>query len=165
MRNAPRWIAAMAAVLLLSGAWACGRDSGVARQSPPAGAPANVVPQIPLRPGLPAARTDMRNPYAGDTRALAEGNRLYDWMNCSGCHFAGGGGIGPPLMDEDWIYGGEPAQIFDSIASGRANGMPAYGDKLAAEQIWHIVAYVETLSQTEKREERGQPGDPRRHER
>jgi hypothetical protein len=83
----------------------------------------------------------------------------------SGCHFAGGGGIGPPLMDDDWIYGGEPAQIFDSIASGRANGMPAYGDMLAAEQVWHIVAYVETLSQIERREERGQPGDPRRHER
>lgn len=166
MRSAPRWIAAMSAVLVLAVLTACDRDTRVVRrQSPSAGERAGGVPQIPLRPGVPVSAEAPSNPYAGDMRALAEGNRLYDWMNCSGCHFAGGGGIGPPLMDDDWIYGGEPAQIFDSIASGRANGMPAYGDKLAAEQIWHIVAYVETLSDVDRREERGQPGDPRRHER
>lgn len=90
------------------------------------------------------ARID--NPYAGDAGAHAEGKRLYSWMNCSGCHFEGGGGIGPPLMDDDWIYGGAPAQIYDSIASGRANGMPTFGDKLEPQQIWQIVTYVESLN-------------------
>jgi cytochrome c oxidase cbb3-type subunit III len=166
MQSALRWTTAMSAVFLLAVLTACDRDTRVVRrQSPPAGDRAGGVPQTPLRPGMPARAEPAKNPYAGDMRAIEEGNRLYDWMNCSGCHFAGGGGIGPPLMDDDWIYGGEPAQIFDSIASGRANGMPAYGDMLAAEQVWHIVAYVETLSQIERREERGQPGDPRRHER
>lgn len=131
----------------------CDREPRELRhQAPPGGERPAGVRQIPLRPGLPAAEPARGNPYAGDAIALHEGRRLYHWMNCSGCHFAGGGGIGPPLMDEDWIYGDRPEQIFDSIANGRANGMPAYGDKLAAEQVWKIVAYVETLSS-------GQGGD------
>lgn len=111
---------------------------------------ADGVRQVPLRPGVPASDPQpVANPYAADERALADGERLYNWMNCSGCHFAGGGGIGPPLMDDDWIYGGRPEQIFDSIVNGRANGMPAYGDKLSADQVWHIVAHVQRLHQPE----------------
>ena len=36
--------------------------------------------------------------YAGDPHAIAEGARLFDWYNCSGCHFHGAGGIGPAFM-------------------------------------------------------------------
>lgn len=141
------WMGALIVVSASLVGLACDRDPRVARQQTPASVPPpEVVPQIPLVPGRAGGARDMSNPYAGDTRALAEGERLYHWMNCSGCHFNGGGGIGPPLMDDDWIYGGAPAQIFDSIASGRANGMPTYGDKLPSEQIWQIVAFVETLN-------------------
>jgi cytochrome c oxidase cbb3-type subunit III len=130
---------------------ACDRDARVQRhQSPPAGQRPDAVQQLPLVPGIPVARAESRNPYEGDNRALEEGRRLYAWMNCSGCHFEGGGGIGPPLYGDQWIYGGEPAQLFDSIAAGRANGMPAYGAKLASEQIWHIVTYVQILGTDEE---------------
>jgi cytochrome c oxidase cbb3-type subunit III len=142
---------------------ACDRDArGPAwrrrRRRPAHGAAA---PARAGRAGRVAARGP--NPFAGDSRAIAEGRRLYDWMNCSGCHFEGGGGIGPPLMDDDWIYGGRrPTQIFDSIASGRANGMPAYGDKLPPEQIWQIVAYVQSLGEgTDDRTRRGHPRSPK----
>jgi cytochrome c oxidase cbb3-type subunit III len=37
--------------------------------------------------------------YEGNAPAIAEGQRLYNWMNCSGCHFHGGGGMGVALMD------------------------------------------------------------------
>lgn len=126
---------------------ACQREAVVVqRQVPPGGEPAGGVPQTSLVPGLPVTTfVEPQNPYSGDVQGIHEGRRLYHWMNCSGCHFGGGGGIGPPLMDDDWIHGGRPAQIFDSIASGRANGMPAYGAMLASDQIWQIVAYVETL--------------------
>lgn len=146
-RLAPRRPVLLAAGLLLAcGAASCDRGPRELRQAaPPGGARAEGVRQVPLRPGIPTGQPDRTNPYAGNVLALEEGRRLYHWMNCSGCHFAGGGGIGPPLMDDDWIYGGRPDQIFDSVANGRANGMPAYGDKLAADQIWQIVAYVETL--------------------
>ncbi len=134
-------------VLLAPWVWGCGGSAPKDDASAPAAAPPDAVRQVDLLPGTPVAPTPRVNPFADDAHARAEGRRLYDWMNCSGCHFAGGGGIGPPLMDDDWIYGGRPDQIFDSIASGRANGMPAYGDKLAAGQIWRIVAHVESLGE------------------
>ena len=38
--------------------------------------------------------------YAANAYHIGEGQRLYSWMNCSGCHGpAGGGGMGPSLMD------------------------------------------------------------------
>jgi cytochrome c oxidase cbb3-type subunit III len=159
--------AGAAAAALLAIGVACDRDSRVVRrQAPPAGQLGGGVRQLPFEPGVPAPRPEVRNPYEGDKRALEEGARLYDWFNCSGCHFAGGGGIGPALMDGDWIYGGEPHQIYDSIASGRANGMPAYGAKVPAQQIWFIVAYVQSLdTDAEERRREGAPEDPRQHER
>ena len=35
--------------------------------------------------------------------------------------------MGPPLMDDKWIYGYEPEQVFATIVEGRPNGMPAFG--------------------------------------
>jgi cytochrome c oxidase cbb3-type subunit 3 len=67
-------------------------------------------------------------------------------MNCSGCHFQGGGGIGPPLMDSEWIYGSEPENIFETIVEGRPNGMPSFRGKLGNDQIWQLVAYVRSMS-------------------
>lgn len=140
-----------ASIALLIGAVlaACNRDAPPPAQPLAAGAaPPGAVQQVPLVPGLPSARRPSESPHKGDAQARAEGKRLYMWMNCAGCHFEGGGGIGPALMDVDWIYGGQPAQIFDSIAAGRANGMPAYGDKLSTDQIWLIVEHVISLGET-----------------
>ena len=54
--------------------------------------------------------------------------------------------MGPPLSDEEWMYGAEPENIFVTISGGRPNGMPAFGGKLSNQQIWQLVAYVRTLS-------------------
>lgn len=143
-----------AAILWALAAAACGRDAVMGEGVAAPGSRAEGPRQVSLRPGLPSAEPEPRNPVAGDARSRAEGLRLYGWMNCSGCHFEGGGGIGPPLMDDDWIYGGRPAQIFDTIADGRANGMPAYGDKLSVDQIWLIVAHVQSLSRPGAGDER-----------
>jgi cytochrome c oxidase cbb3-type subunit 3 len=83
--------------------------------------------------------------YDDNAYAIAEGKRLYRWYNCSGCHFNGGGGIGPPLMDSEWRYGSDPASLFASITQGRPNGMPSYGGHLPDDQVWKIVAYVRSM--------------------
>jgi cytochrome c oxidase cbb3-type subunit 3 len=98
------------------------------------------------RDGGPAAARDVANPYANDAWALAEGQQLFQWMNCVGCHAQGGGGMGPPLMDAPWRYGAEPAQVFASIVEGRPNGMPSYRDELTTQQVWQLVTYVRALS-------------------
>ena len=67
-------------------------------------------------------------------------------MNCYGCHANGGGAIGPALMDDKWIYGSQPDQIFATIVEGRPNGMPAFHGKLPDYQVWQLAAYVRSLS-------------------
>lgn len=78
--------------------------------------------------------------------SMAQGKQLYDAYNCVGCHAHGGGGMGPPLMDEKWIYGSEPQQIYGSIVYGRPNGMPSFHGKIPDSQVWPIVAYVRSMS-------------------
>lgn len=87
------------------------------------------------------------NPYANNPMAIIQGRKLFNSMNCSGCHAPqGGGGMGPPLSDDQWIYGSSPAQIYLTIAQGRPNGMPAFGSILPDDSIWKLVAYINTLN-------------------
>lgn len=103
---------------------------------------------VPIGPP-PGPDPDMdvaSNPYQGDAGAMQEGRRLFVWFNCAGCHGShAGGGMGPSLRDPTWIYGNGEAEIFSSIANGRAYGMPAWGTKLPEEQIWRIVTYIGVL--------------------
>jgi cytochrome c oxidase cbb3-type subunit III len=77
---------------------------------------------------------------------LSQGKRLFRWYNCSGCHSNGGGGMGPALMDEKWIYGPAPEQIFATIMEGRPNGMPSFRGRIPEEQVWQLVGYVRSMS-------------------
>jgi len=87
-----------------------------------------------------------RNPYAGNAWGVGQGKRLYTLYNCVGCHANGGGGMGPALMDDRWIYGSDDASVFETIARGRPNGMPAFGSRITESQIWMLAAYVESMS-------------------
>ena len=98
-----------------------------------------------MRAGPARRPPPMENPYEGNSYAAAEGQRLFEWYNCAGCHFRGGGGIGPALMDPVWIYGKDPADLYQSIVEGRPNGMPAWGGKIPEYQVWQLVTYVESL--------------------
>jgi cytochrome c oxidase cbb3-type subunit 3 len=53
--------------------------------------------------------------------------------------------MGPSLRDVDWIYGGDDARIYGSIAQGRAHGMPAWQSRMTADQIWKLVTYIKSL--------------------
>jgi cytochrome c oxidase cbb3-type subunit 3 len=87
------------------------------------------------------------NPYDANAYAISQGQTLYNWFNCAGCHAPhGGGGMGPPLNDDAWIYGSQPQQIFDSILRGRPNGMPVWAGKIPQHQIWQLVVYVQSLA-------------------
>jgi cytochrome c oxidase cbb3-type subunit III len=104
------------------------------------------VRQSDLQPGPAVKGISYSGPYEENAYGVSQGKQLFNQFNCSGCHFQGGGGIGPPLMDSDWIYGSEPENIFQTIAEGRPNGMPAFGRKINADQIWQLVAYVRSMS-------------------
>jgi cytochrome c oxidase cbb3-type subunit 3 len=99
-----------------------------------------------LQAGAPSQPGSVGSPFRDNAFGLSEGKRLYNAYNCSGCHAQGGGGIGPALMDHRWIYGSRPDQIYSTIIEGRPNGMPAFGGRIPDQQVWQIVAYVESLS-------------------
>jgi cytochrome c oxidase cbb3-type subunit 3 len=101
---------------------------------------------VPAGGAAPAGISRRALPYYDNAQAVTNGMQLYKSFNCGGCHFNGGGGIGPALMDDAWIYGGRLDQIHASIEQGRPNGMPAWGGKLADDQIWQIATYVRSMS-------------------
>lgn len=102
-----------------------------------------------LLPGGAQPPATMANPGEGTAYSISEGQRLFGWYNCSGCHSNGGGGIGPPLIKSQWIYGNEPANLFDTIVKGRPNGMPSWGGKIPEYQIWQLVTFVRSLNNLE----------------
>jgi cytochrome c oxidase cbb3-type subunit III len=100
----------------------------------------------PLAAGLQAPVPAQISPFQENAYGLSEGKRFFDLYNCSGCHAHGGGGMGPALMDDRWIYGSHPANIFRTIVDGRPNGMPAFGGKVPDAQVWQLVAFVQSMS-------------------
>ena len=98
-----------------------------------------------LQPGPATSNASVAGPYDDNAYAVAQGMRLFSWYNCVGCHGNGGGGMGPPLMDDQWIYGSSADNIYSSIVEGRPNGMPSWGGRIPNMQVWQLVAYVRSL--------------------
>jgi cytochrome c oxidase cbb3-type subunit III len=135
---------------------ACSHSEGGSTAGPPAtGLPsAGEITAVPM--GHIAGITDsaalarsIPNPYEGNPQAVASGKALYIKMNCAGCHaYNAKGNMGPDLTDTYWRYGGLPAEIYRSIHDGRAQGMPAWGSQLPPQEIWKLVAYIQSLGGT-----------------
>jgi len=83
---------------------------------------------------------------AADKDANEMGKRLYltYCMQCHGADARGAKGF-PNLADNDWQWGGEPAQIVETIANGRMGVMPPHA-QLGAETIKDLANYVRSLS-------------------
>lgn len=83
---------------------------------------------------------------AQDDEAMRVAERLY-LNNCAVCHGSDGkGGYGfPDHTDDDWLYGGSPEAITQSIAQGRSGVMPAW-KQLGEDNLRNIANYVVSLS-------------------
>lgn len=84
---------------------------------------------------------------AQDERAMKIGGRLFA-NNCSVCHgtTAQGARGFPNLTDNDWLYGGAPATLHETILNGRNGMMPAWGEALGEDGVAQVTAYVLSLS-------------------
>ena len=137
----------LALVLALAAVGACDRE---ARRYPDLSAPRNPETSVrvtTLQPGAPQQAAAVASPYQGNAWGIGEGKRLYSAFNCAPCHgMNGGGAIGPALIDDKWIYGAGADQIYATISQGRPNGMPSFGGHITAQQIWQLVAYVQSMS-------------------
>ena len=139
------WLPNCFLLLALGLAISCKREERGFRVGPPATEKMSTATMSDLHPGGGPTPAGTKNGYEESAYQVSEGQKLYMSFNCVGCHFHGGGGIGPPLMDNEWIYGHDPQQIFASIVEGRPNGMPAFRGKIPDYQVWQLVAYVRSL--------------------
>lgn len=85
---------------------------------------------------------------AADPAAMAIGQRLF-LNNCAQCHGSDGRGSKgfPNLTDSDWLYGGTPEKISETIHQGRIGVMPPMGAAVGTpEDVKNLANYVLSLS-------------------
>ena len=85
---------------------------------------------------------------AGDAAAMAIGERLF-LNNCAQCHGSDARGTKgfPNLTDNDWLYGGSPATIQETIVHGRTGVMPPQADAVGSgDDVKNLANYVLSLS-------------------
>lgn len=85
---------------------------------------------------------------AGDPEAMAIGERLF-MNNCAQCHGSDARGSKgfPNLSDNDWLHGGTPEKITQSITAGRTGAMPPMAAAVGnADDVKNVAHYVLSLS-------------------
>lgn len=113
------------------------------------------------RQGLPVAIPPAPDPASG---SAALGRKMYGEAKCANCHGEGGKGDGPSSTElkDDWgnpilpsylnltryprRSGPTPRDLYRTIATGMdGTPMPSYADALTSQEIWAIVAYLDSL--------------------
>src|SRR5436305_11121046 len=107
MRREGAWVLGLLVLMLFT--ISCKREARNFRVEPSAAALLQSVQLSELRAGPgPATNPPVKNDYEENAYALSQGKTLFSQFNCVGCHSHGGGGMGPPLMDREWVYGSNP---------------------------------------------------------
>ncbi len=80
---------------------------------------------------------------AKDPEAMKMGGRLF-LNNCSVCHGSDASGYFgfPNLTDKDWLFGGAPDRIKETITLGRQALMPAWGPVIGEANVVNVVEFV-----------------------
>jgi cytochrome c oxidase cbb3-type subunit III len=85
---------------------------------------------------------------AGDANAMAIGERLF-MNNCAQCHGSDARGSKgfPNLTDNDWLHGGTPDKIVETITKGRIGQMPVMAAAVGSpDDVKNVANYVLSLS-------------------
>ena len=85
---------------------------------------------------------------AGDPQAMAIGERLF-MNNCSQCHGSDARGSKgfPNLSDKDWLHGGTPDKIVETLVKGRIGNMPPMAAAVgSSDDVRNVAQYVLSLS-------------------
>ena len=82
-----------------------------------------------------------------DEDDLSAGSKIFS-VNCVACHRAdGGGGIGPNLTDDHWIFDGDIAGVYTVISEGgrTGKGMISWKQDLKPSEIAQVASYILSL--------------------
>jgi mono/diheme cytochrome c family protein len=170
--------------LLLAGATGQPATPQAGSQGAPAGAPpAGAPPADAAKPsggaaapaaggggGTPqqtaekAAKGSLKNPHTDAKSVAQEGQKIYMAAGCNGCHGGtGGGGMGPPLTNQVWVYGSDDDTLFRLVALGSdglqkqgytrkgsenvVGPMPPQGTIVKSDDdLWKIIAWIRTIN-------------------
>ncbi len=94
-----------------------------------------------------------KKPSGPTVEDVVEGRKLYLTYGCVGCHGVnGGGGMGKPILDDEWIFGSDDATLFKLIRGDiPKQTMPsAIGKVLTDEQIRKVIVYVRFIYQGDR---------------
>jgi len=83
-----------------------------------------------------------------DAKAMAIGQRLFI-NNCATCHGSDARGSKgfPNLTDNDWLHGGSPEKIIETITEGRRGMMPPMAAAVgSSDDVRNVANYVLSLS-------------------
>ena len=119
----------------------------VAQEKKPAANPSGWI--------LPADATETKNPHPADAKLIATGRSVFK-DKCARCHGAGGLGDGedadPEIREDMDLTRAARADrnpdgvVYYKVLNGRRKPkMPAFKEELKPDQIWAVVAYVQTL--------------------
>ena len=133
------------AFAVLISSTSCKREERGYRVAPPGAQKVKAVSLSDLHPAGAVSPKPVKNDYEENAYATSQGQQLFTSFNCVGCHAHGGGGMGPALMDDKWVYGSQPQQVFATIVEGRPNGMPSFRGKIPDYQVWQLVAFVRSV--------------------
>jgi cytochrome c oxidase cbb3-type subunit III len=89
--------------------------------------------------------------FTNDAQLISHGKQVFTDNNCGSCHGAEGGGnaIGPNLVDEYWIHGGEIKNIFSTVRNGVVEkGMPAWGKAMSPQDVRDVTFFIMSLQGT-----------------
>jgi len=103
------------------------------------------VVDVETQPETPAAEPQNKEVKLLDSEAdLEAGKKLWE-ANCVVCHQADGSGMAtfPSLIDDEWISGNSPSEVYRSISEGNvAKGMVPYKNMMSEKQITQLTSYV-----------------------
>ena len=121
-------------------------------------APEGAVPVQGRAPQYSSAQIlELENPIPADEASIAMGQQLFN-VNCAVCHGEGGNGDGlmapflesqdarPPAdLTDNRLVNVEDNYFYNTMTNGLPPFMPAFGDLIEGQQMWHIVNYIRTL--------------------
>jgi mono/diheme cytochrome c family protein len=117
----------------------------------------------PLETARNAEKGSLKSPHADYASVAEEGRKAYLAAGCNGCHGMGGGGMGPPLTNEVWVYGKDDDTLFRLIALGSdelqkqgysrkgsesvVGPMPPFGAIVKSDDdMWKIIAFIRSVN-------------------
>jgi mono/diheme cytochrome c family protein len=118
------------------------------------------------------------SPYSDFAKVADEGHQKFMGAGCNGCHGGtGGGGMGPPLTNQVWIYGKDDDTLFRLIALGSdglkkegynrkgsenvVGPMPPMGGIVKSDDdLWKIIAWIRSVNPSSASSSSASAGSP-----